>query len=305
MTKTDLLDLEQYGANLPRNTASRLTAISAQTARFRRYAEEVLKEPRSVSDGLLDTVLEMARVVDSKMQEWAASVPESWLPSAVTELDCPPDIPRDVFVYGDRIDLYEDVNISNIWNSYRMHRIMVLSIVLSCLSRKAKVTHALAMDDAQWAMTALQSIQQLTDDLCASVPFNLGTRTRGGTCDRPEAEYPYRKGSAKFSMALRQAAASLGGWYMIDPLGTAMRAPGLREGQGRWMRGQIMRIARLYNVKLPSSPSSSSPLKEIKNEQNPWRVGELGVSDQCANGMNGTLELRGDTWTWSAPCGTA
>lgn len=93
-------------------------------------------------------------------------------------------------------------------------------------------------------------MQELCDDICASVPFNLGNKTFGGPSDRKEVRYP-DDGISKPSEEYRKSAAGLGGRFLLDPLKMAKKAICLREGQGEWIGRQIERIQRIHLLRKP------------------------------------------------------
>ena len=238
---TASVNLPQLGADLPRNTASRLTPISAQVTNLRGYADRVLQRSSPCSAWEIDQVLQMAHQVDAKLQEWADTVPQTWSYCPATGIQCPIDVPREAFVYQDRMDFYEDVNMANVWNTYRTNRIWVHRVILACLARQ---DFHLKMHEV--VQSARQTTQELVDDICASVPFHLGTKMLGDTRDRDEVQYPHRDGSY-LGRAQRQACAAFGGWYLIDVLKTCLTVEGLRQGQKEWIRGQMKRIGILYS----------------------------------------------------------
>lgn len=235
------LDLIKLGANIPRNTASRLTPISAQVANLGRFADGIFQGHSLPEVAYIHVVLRDANQIDAKLQAWADSVPDLWLYHPATGIHLPVNQPREKFVYQDRMDVYEDVNIANVWNNYRANRLTINRVILTCLDRQGlSATHGVAQ-------FARQATQELVDAICASVPFHLGTKTIGGPQDRDEVHYPYL-GGLSLNRAQRQACAAYGGWYMLDTLKHCLIVDGLREGQKEWIIDQIKRIGRLYSL---------------------------------------------------------
>ncbi|KAL8717037.1 MAG: hypothetical protein Q9181_008363 [Wetmoreana brouardii] len=113
-------------------------------------------------------------------------------------------------------------------------------------------------------VAAILKVQEMCDDICGSVPFNLGTKTYGGPSDKAETRYP-DDGVNKPSSDYRKSAAGLGGWFLMEPLKTAAKAICLREGQQDWILRQIERIQRIYTIRKPieaavaDMPSPSCP----------------------------------------------
>ena len=87
--------------------------------------------------------------------------------------------------------------------------------------------------------------QEMADDLCASVPYALGTKITGGPGDREGIEYPF-VGNQKASNEHRRAASALGGWHLLEPMKTALQTACLRDGQKDWIMMQMQRIGRIY-----------------------------------------------------------
>lgn len=113
--------------------------------------------------------------------------------------------------------------------------------------------------EAARIVTAINKVQELVDDICGTVPFNLGTKTFGGPTDRKEVKYP-DDGTTKPSDDYRRSASGLGGWFLMEPLKTAAHAIALREGQQEWILKQIERIQRIYTIRKPiEKPVSAMP----------------------------------------------
>ena len=239
---TPPLDLTQLGANIPRNTASRLTPISAQVANLGRFADGIFQGHSPQAAAYIDVILQEANQIDAKLQAWADSVSDLWIYHPATGIQCPVNQLREQFIYQDRMDVYEDVNIANVWNNYRTNRLTINRIILTCLNRQGfPFTYEVAQ-------STRRITQELVDAICASVPFHLGTKMRGGPQDRDEVQYPYLGGSY-LSRAQRQACAAYGGWYILDALKPCLIVDGLREGQQGWIVDQIKRIGMLYSFK--------------------------------------------------------
>ena len=264
------LDLVQLGANIPRNTASRLTPISAQVTNLGRFADKIFQGHSPSGTAYIDVVLQDANHINGELQAWADSVPDPWLYCSATGIECPVNQPLEKFVYQDRMDVYEDINIANVWNNYRTNRLTINRVILACLNQQGiPLTHRLAQ-------SARLANQELVDAICASVPFHLGTKTLGGPMDRDEVQYPYL-GSSYLGRPQRQACAAYGGWYMLDSLKHCLIVDDLREGQKGWIIDQIKRIGRLYTLTWTSYLSGKGKDKLSASE---W---ELEVQMACIN----------------------
>ncbi|MCJ1280405.1 hypothetical protein MMC21_008233 [Puttea exsequens] len=229
---------------LPQNAAARLTSATINIADLRSCAKSALLLPRnSESEREVNDLLEYAISVDLLVAAWPESLPPEWKHLPATGFDYPfGDVPKSAFVYEDRNDIYLDLWVQSIWNQYRSARIKIQTIILDCIAW-------LDMPyEHQWywrAVYARMITQEMTDDVCGSVPFALGTKILGGPGDRDGVEYPYL-GSSKASEDHRRAASALGGWHLLEPMRTCLSGLGLRDGQKEWVGEQMGRIKRIY-----------------------------------------------------------
>lgn len=250
--------------NLPQNTANRLAVISAKAAELRRLAKIVLHSQSTLaSTDEIHRILNIALEINSQFKIWAQSVPENWAWYPASGFDCPPERPRELFVYQDRIDFYSESNMAKVWNSYRSRRMMILFTILDCVYKLGPSYNDIL---ACYAEDSLQVMQELVDDICASVPYLFGTKTYGGPGDRACFEYPYY-GTTKLSAEHRRAAAALGPWSLSEPFKTSLSAVGLRKGQKKWIVRQIMRIGASYHLKGPSIGLNSLPVDALQDIQ--------------------------------------
>ncbi len=229
--------------SLPQNAAARLTSATINIADLRSCAKSALLLPRSpASEKEVNDLLEYAISIDLLVAAWPESVPEEWHWRSGDTFPVPPHTPPSAFTYNDKKDIYLDLWVMSIWNQYRAARIKIQSIILSCIGWLSTPY------EEQWywrSVYAKMIIQEMADDICASVPFALGTKTFGGPGDREGVEFPFVEGR-RASDEHRRAAAALGGWHLLDPLKSAIRATGLRGGQREWMGAQMERIGRIY-----------------------------------------------------------
>ena len=241
----NLADCLDMTFGVPQNAATRLTTLTAQFAYLRSNAEHVLSSV--VADDEIIEVLDQATQIDMQLTAWACSVPEEWNVVATRNFELPAESRHQDFIYQDRIDVYFDMFVADIWNSYRVTRIKVLSTICDCVTTLSQPPTVALRRRREFAQATLQ---ELADDICGSVPFHLGTKTRPGTDDQPDVEYPYV--TTKASKELRRACAGFGGWGLIEPhyepLQNALSIPGLRNGQSEWILGQLARIGQLYTL---------------------------------------------------------
>lgn len=235
------LELVQLGANIPRNTANRLTPVSARVGNLARFADRIFQGRSPPGAAYIDVLLADANRINAELQAWVDSVSDPWSYHPATGIQHPVGHPLEKFVYQDRMDFYEDINIANVWNNYRANRLTINRVILTCLNLQGfSPTHGVVQ-------STRQATQELVDAICASVPSHLGTKTIGGPHDRDDVQYPYL-GSLYLNRAQRQACAAYGGWYMLDSLKHCLMVDELRQGQKGWIIDQVKRIGRLYSL---------------------------------------------------------
>lgn len=249
--------------SLPQNAAARLTSATVNIADLRSCAKSALLLPRNEDSGReVNDLLEYAISVDLLVAAWPESLPAEWMLTPADGFDYPfGDAPKSAFVYNERNDVYVDLWVQSIWNQYRSARIKIQTIILDC------ITWLDMPYEHQWywrAVYARMITQEMADDICASVPFALGTKTLGEPGDRDGIEYPYT-GNQKASEEHRRAASALGGWHLLEPMRATLRGIGLRDGQKEWLIEQMQRIRRIYA--LQSSKGDGSPGQPIDDQQ--------------------------------------
>ena len=231
--------------SLPQNAAARLTSATINIADLRSCAKSALILPRSSkSEKEVTDLLEYAISVDLLVAAWPESLPQEWMWDSAEHFELPASLPRNAYIYKDRKDVYIDLWVASVWNTYRSARVKVQTIILDCIDWLGP------QFEQQWywrAIYAKMITQEMVDDLCASVPFALGTKTMCVPGDRDGVEYPYN-GTKKASEDHRRSATALGGWHLLEPMKTSLKTKDLREGQKDWVKTQMGRIWRIYSL---------------------------------------------------------
>lgn len=195
-----------------------------------------------------------AQELDVKLINWAHSVPPNWQPISATTI--PPSV-REAGLFHDRCDCYPDIWVAATWNSYRDSRIVVWKIIASCLRMLIDISTNTDMRSANDTLksTAEAIIQSLALDICACVPFLLGSQMESVQLKPYKVEYPEAEGRP-VTQAHQQTAPLLGGWFLITFLGNLCTSGlCLSEEHLGWIRGQMQRILQIYNFGVvPGSP---------------------------------------------------
>ena len=237
--------------------------------------------PRSdeeMSDGDMNYELLLLRSleINSALDEWQEDLPWSWQPIRNTALESIHYSIRAVGLYNGLCDVYSSTSVSHAYNGWRSNKILVMRLIRHCLQH---LPPSPAFADYITPAEADEHIQASVDDICASVPFVLGSRT-WITLPHEHAEYPpvpieLRESADYVDSAGQQttmsdqdhsrAAASIGGWFVLTPLTVVLRyckpldsesgnpsanlePVKLRNGQLEWIFGQVKRIHKLYMI---------------------------------------------------------
>ena len=213
--------------------------------------ETLASRPRhSITETEIKTLLNKSQDLDTKLTMWAHSAPPNWKPVPASII---PQPVHDAGVFKDRCDCYSDVWVATTWNSYRDSRIVVQSIILSCLRMLSNASSNSSDNSqvrSQWS-TAKSAIQTLTTDICASIPFLLGSQMESIQMNpHPHrVEYPEAE-EKRLTYAHQQTAPLLGGWFILGFLGNLCTSGvgfGCLDGELlTWMRGQMQRVLQIY-----------------------------------------------------------
>ncbi|KAL8723977.1 MAG: hypothetical protein Q9166_008198 [cf. Caloplaca sp. 2 TL-2023] len=250
-------DLDSLRPNTFDNAASRLTSLSARLSDLMAYSNPILRDFKQFpSKEQLMSILDFAGEVEAQVSTWPDLVPDDWQWKTSHSFDNLASRERNLFVWNHRVDIYHDIWVASIWNSYRGTMLMIQYVTLQTLGM---LNPPPLSAPAYRIVAAINRVRDLADDICGSVPFNLGTKTFGGPSDRVEVQYP-DDGVNRPSSDYRKSAAGLGGWFIIEPLKIAAKAICLRDGQQDWILKQIERIQRIYTIKKPiDDPTSEMP----------------------------------------------
>lgn len=207
-----------------------LLAIAKQTSS---KIIELSSDEDEVTTDAFDLLMR-AEVVDARLARWPDLIPSTWLPIQIPAQS----ILKSVIaagLYGDSCDIYPDVMICSAWNEWRVARLRVLSLVAQ-------------LGSVEMEFQAMQTIQRLVDGICASIPFNFGDRTEPTPIYEAKTIYPSTN-DCPMPKGHQNTASAYGGWYSFTPLREVCEVGRfLRKGQLDWVRGQLRRLAKMYDV---------------------------------------------------------
>ncbi len=204
--------------------ANRLVLLAIDIPSLRLREKDLLDCPRYTLDlNLVIELMQAAKAVDDGLATWSETVPEVWhyVSIAIGHQTL-------VDVYPRSLDIYYDEVVASTWNSWRAYRLYVLTIVMKCASLLSALRGDLDFEREDFE--AINTIQELVNGICSSVPFHLGHTANGKATGRPL--YPHAVGSRLEP----GPTGSLGVFLMKWPLSVASTMTCVPESQRRWMR---------------------------------------------------------------------
>ncbi|KAG0647228.1 White-opaque regulator 2 [Hyphodiscus hymeniophilus] len=222
----------------------RLDTIMVDIANLQAYSLPLLNTtelPAGVRFSRLMQTINYLTDIDDRLTSWSWSLPSTWAPIRVSgKQSIPPNIPQ-AGLYEQYCDVYASIFIASLWNKLRLSQIRTKNLIIGCLSQVKATPNNIKLREA-----CQLGIQQAVDDICASVPFNIGDRMQ------PEdkiVHYPMAPGRPVPNDHY-QSGPAMGGWSLLQPLGAVwgMKLK-MRDGQRQWIGGQMARIARIYGIR--------------------------------------------------------
>lgn len=198
--------------------------------------------------------------LEEKLIAWSLSLDPEWYPVRVVGDQCfPKTIPR----YQDWTEVFYNVHIARTWNWYHVSRIRALVIKYALLG-KVEQSHppsdysspisACGSDQAfdtqaqSPKQAVIAAIQVFVDQICATIPYYLGSRLKPGRIGDRSVDYPHLPGQPVLDDHY-QSGPAMAGWQLLGPLSyiLSLQVP-LREGQKAWVGSQMLRISLIYNM---------------------------------------------------------
>jgi hypothetical protein len=173
----------------------------------------------------LEQWIAAARECDVELSQWGERLPDRWLP-----LIC-------YSATGDPLITYNRISNSVVWNYYRAARVLSQRLLLTLIMmiNDSHLLSASALD----ASSLRAGIQEMTTDLCRSIPFSLGdVDSLGRPTEGDEAH---------------TAQTRLGGYGMLWPLWYVLKCGIPTPAQTIQIRNALTRIGSTMGFKLALS----------------------------------------------------
>ncbi|KAL4970156.1 DUF3433 domain-containing protein [Aspergillus stella-maris] len=223
----------------PELASSRLMTISTALAKLRDRWMDLSTCVEMTDLEEVEAILSQARDIDQQFIAWTQSLPKHWdsVPAAYF-----PQSVREAGSFEGRCDCYSDLWVAETWNHYRTFRLTIQNIITHCLL-------LLPSRELEIEATAT-TIRQLATDICASVPFYLGSQTGSMQITDKRVEYP----SSDANQTPLKTAPLVGGWFIRPSLESLCALESLPEDILAWMV-----LSWLWSGSSKPSDSASTP----------------------------------------------
>ncbi|KAK3180439.1 hypothetical protein K4F52_008167 [Lecanicillium sp. MT-2017a] len=281
---------------LPENPSSTLDAIGASFAELQASYTEYMKHGGSTVS--LERVLKEWRAeawkLDRELLAWGENVPDHWRPQRfIGGRDFDSSIPA----YQSICEVYPTCQIASIWNLWRIQRLLLAKMTLGSLNAFSDLsrfgfTYGDYLGEPTDLFACQQTLQEVVDSVCYSIPFHLGNRSsRVSLTDftDPAILVPsycsLKKGTGHDTNGLfsgmsksdhRRHVIAQGPWRVMHPLSRLLTlfseddgeimASLLRPGQRDWICDQFLRVATLLH--LPSDSDKGMEKSESPGTAN-------------------------------------
>ncbi|KAJ5820302.1 hypothetical protein N7474_005893 [Penicillium riverlandense] len=222
---------------LPLSPRPMLATAASELVDLRHAWDSMMDKPPD--EATTTAILNKATDIDVNLTAWSQSVPSHWAPVAAVLI---PQSVRDAGLYRDRCDCYSDMWIAATWNTYRDCRVLVQSIILSCL----RILSSSQDVDGSRAASVIATAHGLADDICATVPFFLGSQLESVRMKFGLVEYPSAE-TRPVTLTHNHTAPLIGAWFVM-PFLRNLKASGLGLPQEQldWLQRQMERILVIY-----------------------------------------------------------
>ncbi|KAB8207208.1 hypothetical protein BDV34DRAFT_192439 [Aspergillus parasiticus] len=264
---------------VPENPSAALDAIGASVADLQASYTQLMTQGGSTTS--LKCVptewMADAKRVDAELLAWAENVPDHWRP---VRLISGRDIDLSIPTYQSICEVYPSCQIASIWNLWRFQRLLLAKITLGSLNAFSDLTlsgftYGQFVGDPTDLINCQQTLQEVVDSVCYSIPFHLGNRTsRSSLADFTDSTILLPSYNALVDGTRlerdgfdgisrddhRRHVIAQGPWRAMHPLSRLLAlfsedhgeaiASFLRPGQREWICSQFLRVATLLHLPL-------------------------------------------------------
>ncbi|VUC36783.1 unnamed protein product [Clonostachys rosea] len=226
------------------NPENQLFAIASRIPALQNHGLTLLDQSEGADKSHVEKLATTVEAIDQELSHWAGNLPNSWLYAHATEIKTASNARE---FSPKHIHRYPDFYVARVWNFYRVSRLILLSLL-----RRAATLLQTGDDEEQRLGTGNaekeRKIQDIVDDICASVPFLLGHDLSRMTVpassgmsrqQRQESNIPL----VNWGDGNQAKQLPTGSFSLIWPLYVASSAVTVPENQRQWIIRQLQSIA--------------------------------------------------------------
>jgi hypothetical protein len=227
--------------SLYENVEDRLLSKAMRIPALQSSANIILSQPSYAVDySVAFELIRAAETLDVELADWARRIPRKWAYTTITLMRYhPPAESSSSGFVPNLIHQYPGFYVGRVWNSYRVYRLIIQSI-LARVSSFVSLHHTAHEQD----YIRIEKINRaMVDDVCASVPFLLGYDLSDLRLHPPFEHL--RDENCLWPQNSMEASSSgpTGKFSLIWPLYVASSVPSAPETQRKWIRAQLKWIA--------------------------------------------------------------
>jgi hypothetical protein len=223
--------LGEHALIVENDAGAKLSRDAIQVADFLASIE---RSPDDLSQTQLWSLLQRGLALEDSINHWPDTVPSYWHYSSREDMTWSNNL-----AYRGMVHTYHDIHVASVWNCYRRIRIALLTAIVELAASTAEIG---AMDCERIEVKTNKSIQELSDDICATVPFHVGTWTP--SISEESVRFP-PLGNHEAELVHRQNALVCGWFLMLLPLSRLKRVACLPPDQKAWVTRQYSRLCSI------------------------------------------------------------
>ena len=242
----DLSEIPEIPGNPIEQLMSMAREVNRLQLRINLLKQATSRDQKSLLTGIQE-ILKLARDVDSRLHRWSVCLDSHWHYSLMDADEVIIEPNR----YSEQIHIYPNLRIARVWNGWRTIRIN-LQIARNDLLNWASAS--LNIDLPQERRHCHGIAQVVVDEVCNSVHYSLGNRTR--LDPDPIAEFPPNDPDDPYEMQTF----NWGWFHLLMPLRTCARAPALLPKQRQWIHHSLIRISKIASLRKVAETPTKPPI---------------------------------------------
>lgn len=206
-------------------------------AKIGRLLIRLSRTPENVDS--IQGLIRQCKDLDREFINWAGNLPENFQRKTATWVFQVPLEYAKAEAFPGRVDVYQDLWVSNMWNMMRCSRIILASKVIRsvawiCSPMNYRTT-------PEFALASITCTEMVTD-IIASIPYHLGWSSNS-------KERSAQVSPSGFACGNNDAQKSLAGFFLTSPLACVQGQDFTTDSQRAWAQGRLEYVARELGVR--------------------------------------------------------